>query len=52
MSQVHCENNFIVPIIELRMFGGYTSVIGVSMEAKTQVIGIYMLFSDSQSNGN
>ena len=31
---------FTVPIITLRMFGGYISVIGASTEAKTQVASI------------
>ena len=46
MSPFHCENKFTVPMIKLRMFGGYIVVIGASMEAKTQVISICTLFSD------
>ena len=39
-------NNFTVPVIKFRMFGGYISVIGASTETKTQVISICTLFSD------
>ena len=53
MSSCHCETQatwdnlfFNVPTIKLRMFGGYISVIGAFMEAKTQVISICTLFSD------
>ena len=46
MSSLHGENNFTVPIIKLRMFGGYISIIGASTEAKTWVISICTLFSD------
>ena len=53
MSPFHCEIQatwenlfFTVPIINLRMFGGYISVIGASTEAKTQFISICTLFSD------
>ena len=53
MSPRHCETQatwenlfFNVPTIKLRMFGGYISVIGASMEAKTQVISICTVFSD------
>ena len=53
MSPHHCETQatwenmfFTVPIRKLRMFGGYISIIGSSMEAKTQVISICTLFSD------
>ena len=46
MSPLHGENNFTVPIIKLRMFGGYISIIGASTEAKTWVISICTLFSD------
>ena len=42
----HGENNFTVPIIKLRMFWGYISIIGASTEAKTRVISICTLFSD------
>ena len=41
-STLHCETQatwenmfFTVPIIKLRMFGGYVSVTGASTEAKT-----------------
>ena len=37
---------FTVPIIKLRMFGGYISIIGAFAEAKTQVISICTSFSD------
>ena len=53
MTLLHCEtqatwdNLFLtVPVKKLRIFGGYTSVIGASTEAKTQVISICILFSD------
>ena len=53
MSPRHCETQaiwenlfFNVPTIKLRMFGGYISVIGASMVAKTQVISICTLLSD------
>ena len=53
MSPLHCETQatwenmfFTVPIIKLRMFGGYISVIGASIEAKIQVISICTLFPD------
>ena len=53
MSPLHYETQaiwenlfFTRPIIKLRMFGGYISIIGASMEAKTQVISICTLFSD------
>ena len=53
MSPFHCETQatwenmfFAVPIIKLRMFQGYISVIGASTEAKTQVISICTLFSN------
>ena len=54
ISPLHCETKatwenlfFTAPIIKLRkLFGGYISVIGASMEAKTQVISICTLFSD------
>ena len=46
MSPFHCENNFAVPIIKLRMFGGYISTTGTSTEVKTQVISICTLFAD------
>ena len=35
-----------VPIIKLRMFGGYISVTEASIEAKIQVISICTLFFD------
>ena len=48
---LHCETQaawenlfFPVPIINLRMFGGYFSVIGAFKEAETQVISICALF--------
>ena len=50
MSPFYCENNFTLPILTLRMFEGYISVIGASMEAKTQVIRICTLFSSGFSN--
>ena len=53
MAPLHCEKQsnweylfFTVPVINVRMFGGYISVIGASPEAKTQVISISTLFSD------
>ena len=53
MSPRHCETQaiwenlfFNVPKIKLRMFGGYISVKGASMVAKTQVISICTLLSD------
>ena len=53
MSPLHCETQtawenmfFTVPVIKLRMFRVYISVIGASKEAETQVISIYALFSD------
>ena len=53
MSPLHCETQatwenmfFTVPIIKLRMFGGYISVIGKSIETKIQVINICTLFPD------
>ena len=53
MAPLHCEKQsnweylfFTVPVINVRMFGGYISVIAASPEAKTQVISISTLFSD------
>ena len=54
ISPLPCETKatwenlfFTAPIIKLRkLFGGYISAIGASMEAKTQVISICTLFSD------
>ena len=50
---LHCETQaawenlfFPVPIIKLRMFGGYFSVIGAFKEAEIQVISICALFSE------
>ena len=52
MSPLQCETQatgenmfFIVPMIKLRMFGSYISVIGACTEAKAQVITICTLFS-------
>ena len=52
MSPLHCETQttrenlfFAVPIITLKMFGGYIFIIGASTKAKTQVISICTLFS-------
>ena len=46
-TQATSENMFFtVPIIKLRTFGGYISVIGASAKGKTQVISICTLFSD------
>ena len=49
MSPLHCETQatwqnlfFTVPIIKLRMFGGYISIIGASTETETQVISILL----------
>ena len=50
MSPLHCktqttwENLFFTVPIKLRMFGGYISITGASMEAKTHVISICLLF--------
>ena len=52
MSLLHCKTQatwenlfFTVPIIKLKMFAGYISIIGASIEAKTKVISISTLFS-------
>ena len=52
VKPLHCETQanwenlfFTVPLIKLRMFGGYISV-EASTEAKTQVISICTLFPD------
>ena len=50
MSPLYCETQenlfFTVPVIKLRMFRGYISIIEASLEAKTQIISICVLFSD------
>ena len=52
-TQATWENLFFtVPIIQLRMFGGYISAIVASMEAKTQGISICTLFLDFLSYEN
>ena len=49
-TQATWENLFSnVPVIKLRMFGAYTSIIGVSIEAEAQVNSICTLFSDFSS---
>ena len=52
MSPLHCETQatwenlfFTVPIIKLKIFGGYISIIGVFTESTTKVISISTLFS-------
>ena len=52
MPPLHCEtqatweNLFCtVPVIKLRMFGGYIFITGASTEAKTQVFVLYFLIS-------
>ena len=49
---LHCEtqeaweNLFVtLPMIKLKMFGGYISIIGASTEAETQVMSSCTLFS-------
>ena len=49
---LHCETQaawenlfFTLPMIKLKIFGGYISIIGASTEAETQVISSCTLFS-------
>ena len=50
MSTFDCENNFTVPIIKLRMFGGYNSITGATKETKILVTTICTYFLISQIN--
>ena len=57
MSPLHCETQatwanqfFTVPVIKLRMFGGYISVMGASPEAKTHLSVFVLYFLISQIN--
>ena len=57
VSQLHCKTGvtweymfFAVPIIKLRMFGSYVSIIGASKEAKPRLLVFIPYFLIAQIN--